>query len=325
MPRRGLGDTSLATLTEVAQNWKQPLLAVARAADRAPELRPNVRAALLAFAQLVDSLAAQAQTLAPADVLERLIEAIKYEQVLMAEGPEGADRWENVRELVASAANWSEEVGGDEPSTPLERFLTEAALLSGNDSIAGAEDGVTLMTLHTAKGLEWPLVVLSGLEHGLFPLARAEEQPGGLEEERRLCYVGLTRARDKLYLTWAQTRRRGGELRHSIRSKLARCDPARSSGGTAELAGIFGGTTEWRHDRRALQRLGPPARAGRCRRGVPAGFAHGGVDAGCTRGGVAGRAAIREGRAGAAPPVRQRQDPGTDRHRTRPQGLRGLR
>jgi len=220
VPRRGLGDTSLATLQGVASSWNQPLLAVARAADRAPELRPNVRAALLAFAQLVDSLAAQARTLAPADVLERLIEAIKYEQVLLAEGPEGADRWDNVRELVASAANWSEEVGGDEPSTPLERFLTEAALLSGNDSIAGAEDGVTLMTLHTAKGLEWPLVVLSGLEHGLFPLARAEEQPGGLEEERRLCYVGLTRARDKLYVTWAQTRRRGGELRHSIRSKL---------------------------------------------------------------------------------------------------------
>ena len=225
VPRRGLGDTSLATLTEVATTWKQPLLAVARAADRAPELRPNVRIALLAFAQLVDSLALQAQTLAPADVLERLIEAIKYEQVLMAEGPEGADRWENVRELVAATAEWSEVAGDDEPSTPLERFLTEAALLSGNDSIAGAEDGVTLMTLHTAKGLEWPLVVLSGLEHGLFPLARAEETPGGLEEERRLCYVGLTRSRDKLYLTWAQTRRRGGELRHSIRSKFVDAVP----------------------------------------------------------------------------------------------------
>ncbi len=220
VPRRGLGDTSIATLTEVAGMWRQPLLGVARGADRAPELRPNVRSALLAFAALVDGLAAESQHLPPADVLERLIESIKYEQVLMAEGPEGADRWENVRELVASAANWSEEVGGDEPSTPLERFLSEAALLSGNDKLAGAEDGVTLMTLHTAKGLEWPLVVLSGLEHGLFPLARAEEQPGGLEEERRLCYVGLTRARDKLYLTWAQTRRRGGELRHSIRSKL---------------------------------------------------------------------------------------------------------
>jgi DNA helicase-2/ATP-dependent DNA helicase PcrA len=209
----------------VATTWKQPLLAVARAADRAPELRPNVRIALLAFAQLVDSLALQAQTLAPADVLERLIEAVKYEQVLMAEGPEGADRWENVRELVAATAEWSEVAGDDEPSTPLERFLTEAALLSGNDSIAGAEDGVTLMTLHTAKGLEWPLVVLSGLEHGLFPLARAEETPGGLEEERRLCYVGLTRSRDKLYLTWAQTRRRGGELRHSIRSKFVDAVP----------------------------------------------------------------------------------------------------
>ena len=225
VPRRGLGDTSLAILTEVAAAWKQPLLSVARAADRAPELRPNVRAALQAFAGLIDSLAGQAQTLPPAEVLERLIEAIKYEQVLMAEGPEGADRWENVRELVASAANWSEEVGGDEPSTPLEKFLTEAALLSGNDSIVGAEDGVTLMTLHTAKGLEWPLVVLSGLEHGLFPLARAEETPGGLEEERRLCYVGLTRARDKLYLTWAQTRRRGGELRHSIRSRFVEAVP----------------------------------------------------------------------------------------------------
>ncbi len=225
VPRRGLGDTALATLADVASAWKQPLLAVARAADRAPELRPNVRIALLAFAQLVDSLAAQAQTLAPADVLERLIEAIKYEQLLMAEGPEGADRWENVRELVAATAEWSEVAGEDEPSTPLERFLTEAALLSGNDKLAGSEDGVTLMTLHTAKGLEWPLVVLSGLEHGLFPLARAEETPGGLEEERRLCYVGLTRSRDKLYLTWAQTRRRGGELRHSIRSKFVDAVP----------------------------------------------------------------------------------------------------
>ena len=125
-------------------------------------------------------------------------------------------------ELVGQAA---EEVGGDEPSTPLERFLTEAALLSGNDSIAGAEDGVTLMTLHTAKGLEWPLVVLSGLEHGLFPLARAEEQPGGLEEERRLCYVGLTRAKDKLYLTWARARRRGGELRPGMPRRCSRSAP----------------------------------------------------------------------------------------------------
>jgi DNA helicase-2/ATP-dependent DNA helicase PcrA len=255
VPRRGLGETSIATLTAAAGTWRQPLLAVARSADRVSELRPNVRSALQSFALLIDGLTEQSQHLAPAEVLERLIEAIKYEQVLAAEGADGADRWENVRELVASAANWSEVAVEDEVSTPLERFLAEAALLSGNDSIAGNEHGVTLMTLHTAKGLEWPLVVLSGLEHGLFPLARAEEQPGGLEEERRLCYVGLTRARDKLYLTWAQTRRRGGELRHSIRSRLLDAVPLevieeqRSS-----LIAAGGGRTGWAGGRAATPR-----------------------------------------------------------------------
>jgi DNA helicase-2/ATP-dependent DNA helicase PcrA len=147
--------------------------------------------------------------------------------VLAAEGPEGADRWENVRELVASAAEWSEVVAvdADDPGTPLERFLAEAALLSSGDTVIGGETGVTLMTLHTAKGLEWPVVVLAGLEHGLFPLARAEEQPEGLEEERRLCYVGLTRAKDKLYLTWARARRRGGELRPGIASAFLKALP----------------------------------------------------------------------------------------------------
>jgi DNA helicase-2/ATP-dependent DNA helicase PcrA len=174
---------------------------------------------------LIDG-AAQRQNLPPADLLEHLIRAIDYETVLTAEGPEGADRWENVRELVASAANWSEEVPAeDEDGTPLERFLAEAALLSSADTVEGEEQGVTLMTLHTAKGLEWPVVVLTGLEHGLFPLARAEEQPTGLEEERRLCYVGLTRAKDKLYLTWARARRRGGELRPGIASRFLRAIP----------------------------------------------------------------------------------------------------
>jgi DNA helicase-2/ATP-dependent DNA helicase PcrA len=98
-------------------------------------------------------------------------------------------------------------------------------LLSAVDKEVGAEQGVTLMTLHTAKGLEWPVVVMTGLEHGLFPLARAEEQPSGLEEERRLCYVGLTRAKDKLYLTWARARRRGGELRPGIASHFIRAIP----------------------------------------------------------------------------------------------------
>ncbi len=226
VPKRGLGDTSVQALARAAQQWQQPLLATAGMADRVPDLRPNAREGFMAFARLVGSLAEASRTLAPAEVLERIIEAVRYEEHLLAEGPEGAERWENVRELLAGAADWSEEaVDPDDPATPLERFLADAALLTSHDSIAGDEQGATLMTLHTAKGLEWPLVVLAGLEHGLFPLARAEEQEGGLEEERRLAYVGITRARDKLYLTWAQSRRRGGQLMHSVRSRFVDAVP----------------------------------------------------------------------------------------------------
>jgi DNA helicase II / ATP-dependent DNA helicase PcrA len=226
MPRRGVGESSLAVLGQTAIQWGKPLLATASVAERVPDLRPNVREAFHLFATLIENLGERANTLPPAEVLEDLIRAIDYEAVLHAEGPEGADRWENVRELVASAAEWSEEVSDDpESGTPLERFLAEAALLSSAETVIGNDEGVTLMTLHTAKGLEWPVVVLTGMEHGLFPLARAEEQPAGLEEERRLCYVGLTRAKDKLYLTWARARRRGGELRPGIPSRFLKALP----------------------------------------------------------------------------------------------------
>jgi DNA helicase-2/ATP-dependent DNA helicase PcrA len=226
VPRRGLGETSLAVLGQAAIQWGKPLLAAARAAEMVPDLRPNVRGAFRSFAGLIDGLVERVGDLPPAEVLEQVIRAVDYEAVLHAEGPEGADRWENVRELVASAADWSEEVSDDpESGTPLERFLAEAALLSSAETVVGSDEGVTLMTLHTAKGLEWPVVVVTGLEHGLFPLARAEEQPDGLEEERRLCYVGLTRAKDKLYLTWARARRRGGELRPGIPSRFLKALP----------------------------------------------------------------------------------------------------
>jgi DNA helicase-2/ATP-dependent DNA helicase PcrA len=226
VPRRGLGETSLNLLQQAASQWGKPLLETAAIADRIVELRPNVRAAFKTFASLIES-GTRLEHLPPAELLEHLISAIGYESVLHAEGPEGADRWENVRELVASAANWSEVVppDDDEGATQLQRFLAEASLLSSADTVVGKEEGVTLMTLHTAKGLEWPVVVLTGMEHGLFPLARAEEQAGGLEEERRLLYVGLTRAKDKLYLSWARARRRGGELRPGMASRFLRAIP----------------------------------------------------------------------------------------------------
>ena len=274
IPRRGIGDTSITALTGAAIRWRMPLLEAARAADRISDLRPNARDGFRTFADLVDGLTARVGLLAPAQVLEELIRAINYEGVLAAEGPEGADRWENVRELIASAAEWSEVVAADadDPGTPLERFLAEAALLSSGDTVIGGETGVTLMTLHTAKGLEWPVVVLAGLEHGLFPLARAEEQPEGLEEERRLCYVGLTRAKDKLYLTWARARRRGGELRPGIASAFLKALPPsiveerRTSSMSGWAEGKGGGwagsrrrgRTEWDAEVASLRPSGPP-------------------------------------------------------------------
>src|SRR3989475_6071958 len=124
------------------------------------------------------------------------------------------ERIENVRELVAGAAAWAEVQDADAAEgtgSPVERYLTQAALVTPADDDRD-EPGVTLLTAHMAKGLEWPIVALAGLEDGLFPLGRSTEQPGGVEEERRLCYVGLTRARERLYLSWARTRYRNGRL-----------------------------------------------------------------------------------------------------------------
>ncbi len=213
VPRRGIGDASLAVLGRSATGWHKPLLDSARRAAGIPELRPAVREALADVASLVDRLRESVGQADPATALETILATTGYEQYLAEEGTEGLERIENVRELVAGAAAWAEvqDVETLEIGSPVERYLTQAALLTPADE-ARDEPGVTLTTAHMAKGLEWPIVALAGLEDGLFPLGRSTEQPGGVEEERRLCYVGLTRARERLYLSWARTRYRNGRL-----------------------------------------------------------------------------------------------------------------
>jgi DNA helicase-2/ATP-dependent DNA helicase PcrA len=234
VPRRGIGDASLAQLVRTAAQWGKPLLEAARVADRVPDLRPNVREALAGVARLIDDLRARHGAADPATALEQVVAAVGYARYLADEGPEGIERLENVQELIAGAAEWAETNGseaGDEAgdegggATLIERYLTQAALVTAADQGAGDPTGVTLMTMHMAKGLEWPVVTLAGLEDGLFPLARAAGEPGGLEEERRLCYVGLTRAREKLYLSWARTRYRNGRLELSEPSRFLEAVP----------------------------------------------------------------------------------------------------
>jgi DNA helicase-2/ATP-dependent DNA helicase PcrA len=178
------------------------------------ELRPNVREALVGVASLLDRLREAVGQADPATALETILATTGYEQYLAEEGAEGMERIENVRELVAGAAAWAEVQDPDAAESggsPVERYLTQAALVTPADEDRD-EPGVTLLTAHMAKGLEWPIVALAGLEDGLFPLGRAANEPGGVEEERRLCYVGLTRARERLYLSWARTRYRNGRL-----------------------------------------------------------------------------------------------------------------
>ena len=231
VPRRGIGDTSLTLLAETARRWGKPLLETARAADRVEGLRPGLRDTLRNFTSLLDRLRDAVGAADPATALETVMVRIGYEPWLAEEGVEGVERIENVRELVAGAAAWAEvaEATGDGEEgggTLIERYLTQSALVTPTDEFGGAgAAGVTLLTVHMAKGLEWPIVALTGLEDGLFPLARTAGEPGGLEEERRLCYVGLTRARERLYLSWARTRYRHGRLEQSESSRFLEALP----------------------------------------------------------------------------------------------------
>ncbi|HEX9729810.1 MAG TPA: UvrD-helicase domain-containing protein [Gemmatimonadales bacterium] len=249
VPRRGLGIASLSAVQTAAGQWNRTLLETAAIADRIVDLRPRAMQALGDFAAMLGRFRERLSDTTPAALLERVIETLDYESYLAAEGPEGMERIENVRELVAGAAEWSEEADPDDPTSPVERFLATAALTTSAEQEGGDPNGVTLMTVHTAKGLEWPIVVVSGLEDGLFPLRRALETADGLEEERRLVYVALTRARDRLYLGWARARRRGGQLMPGLPSRFLEALPPgivrerRSSG-------VFGGDA-FRRPRRA--------------------------------------------------------------------------
>jgi DNA helicase-2/ATP-dependent DNA helicase PcrA len=240
VPKRGLGLASIRTLQSAAAEWGRSMLDTAGIADRVPSLRPQAKNAFRAFADLIGHLSSGVAATTPAAILERVIEATQYDAYLADEGAECVDRMENVRELLASAAEWSEEIDSDDPGTPLERFLASSALTTSDESVQGDPEGVQLMTVHTAKGLEWPVVTIAGMEDGLFPLSRSAEVPGGVEEERRLLYVAITRARDRLYLTWARSRRRGGQFMPGIVSRFLEAIPP-DVVEERRTSGVFGG------------------------------------------------------------------------------------
>jgi len=206
-PPRGIGKATLARLAEAGGPSGRSLLASAATAD-AESVGPRAARALREFAALQLELAAMAAAPRPlAARIGDLIDATGLRAALRREGTSEAEgRIENLDQLVAAAGEFEAGEGTDE----LAAFLDSVALVSDLDELAEPRAAVTLMTLHAAKGLEFPVVFLTGLEEGVFPHARALGDADGLEEERRLAYVGLTRAKEQVFLSYACRRRTGG-------------------------------------------------------------------------------------------------------------------
>jgi DNA helicase II / ATP-dependent DNA helicase PcrA len=212
VPRRGIGTATLQQLHGVARAERLPLVEAGRRLIAGPELRPQARSALAAFVAALDRWRGEAQRLTHTDLAQIVLDEAGYTQMWQAvRTADAAGRLENLKELVVAMAEFEN----------LDGFLEHVSLVMDNAAEAQG-DMVNLMTLHGAKGLEFDTVFLPGWEDGLFPNQRALEEGGqaALEEERRLAYVGLTRARHRAYVSLAANRRIHGQWQSAIRSRF---------------------------------------------------------------------------------------------------------
>ncbi|MGH3505933.1 MAG: DNA helicase PcrA, partial [Nocardioidaceae bacterium] len=220
-PRRGIGDRAEACVAVLAQRTKTTFWEALRKAADAPEIATRSLKSIEAFVEMIETLQAMvADGARPDDVLDAALHQSGYLQMLEeSEDPQDETRVENLGELVAVAREFADEREG----ATVDEFLERVALVADADQIPdddGAGGVVTLMTLHTAKGLEFPVVFLTGLEDGVFPHARSIGDDKELEEERRLAYVGLTRAQQRLYVSRAVVRSAWGAPQHNPPSRF---------------------------------------------------------------------------------------------------------
>ena len=218
-PTRGIG---ARTVEELRQYARANACSLWRAAGAlaSDQLAGRAANAVLAFMRLVERMAQETSALELPDQVDHVIHASGLVDFFRKDKAEkGETRVENLLELVSAAKSFEPGMSG-EPMTPLDEFLAHAALEAGEGQAEAWEDCVQLMTMHSAKGLEFPLVFLCGMEDGLFPHQRSVADAQGLEEERRLCYVGITRAKRSLYVTYAEQRRLHGMDSYSMPSRF---------------------------------------------------------------------------------------------------------
>ncbi|GHG53580.1 DNA helicase [Sinomonas cellulolyticus] len=269
-PKRGIGERAEGTVAALAERDRISFMAALRRADEAPGMATRSLNSVAAFVKLLDDLAEVAEGSGPAEALEAVLEQTGYLAGLRSStDPQDESRVENLAELVAVVREYARE----NPEGSLEEFLEQVSLVADADQIPDAPDGasqaevdaavaeakrqgvVTLMTLHTAKGLEFPVVFLTGMEHGVFPHRRAATDPEELAEERRLAYVGLTRARKRLYLTRSEVRSLWGQSEYYPASQFLGEVPAdlidwkREGSKRPPAVGTAGGAGNGRWDR----------------------------------------------------------------------------
>ncbi|WP_455047967.1 ATP-dependent helicase [Mogibacterium diversum] len=245
-PKRGLGPKSLGGIVSYAKAYKLSIFEALKEQEVLGSLSRKSRAAVEDLVTMLDELGAEQDNMELSDIYDNLIRRSGYLTALEAENTVEADaRIENILELRSVIAEFEEKAAGSvltdeedefreerdrlredgfdvkEP-TLLQSFLERIALLSDIDNRDESEDAVVMMTLHSSKGLEFPVVFMPGMENGLFPGSASMDDPSKMEEERRLCYVGITRAMRKLYLTGAQTRMLYGRTDFTIESEFMR-------------------------------------------------------------------------------------------------------
>ena len=225
VPKRSIGAKTVSTAAEIAAGLGESIYTVIKDADAYPQLS-RAAAKLNAFTQLIDGLieAEQSEEYSLSELYNLILEHTNYENYLRAEKENADVRIENIEELSSNIIKFEEDYGDE---ADLSNFLEEISLMTDIDNYDADADTCVMMTLHSAKGLEFPVVFITGMEDGLFPsMAAISSGPDELDEERRLAYVGITRAKRKLYLTKTKTRMLFGSTTYSKESRFVSEIPA---------------------------------------------------------------------------------------------------
>jgi DNA helicase II / ATP-dependent DNA helicase PcrA len=251
LPPRGIGNITLGRWIKFAREKGRDLISVEK---NITGLNSSKADAVAKFCDLIGRLREEAQRVPLTDLMDSALVETGYQKLLLGEGEAGQIRYENVRELFTVAEKYSKEKSG------LDMFLEEVALVASTDNIDSEAGAVHLMTMHAAKGLEFDTVFIAGMEEGLFPHSRSLVDMREMEEERRLAYVGITRAKKRVYLLWAETRNIFGSVRVNVASRFLEDVPDELKKEISGNAGQHGDMKYERNNKARVRNLKKDAR-----------------------------------------------------------------